>query len=191
VGDDSVPTRPPDGDRLIATYSWSDTLDQRLDEMTEVRDGLLVMHGKGPSSIHGYTPHESVERDVVIDVVADLGRLHDDEGFGIFVRRNVADRYVGLRVTPSGIMAISAFDAAEQPIAVGTLAEGMVLHAGRNRISVAAIGPSITMSLNGMVVTSVLVDPRFIDGYCGLLVEQRHDEPVEVAVEWCQFRRIW
>ncbi len=83
-------------------------------------------------------------------------------------------------------MAISAFDGEEQPIAVGPLAEGMVLHRRRNRISVAAVGPSITLSLNGLVVTSVLVDPRYIDGYCGLLVEQRHDEPVEVAVEWCQ-----
>ena len=50
MGDDSVPTRPPDGDRLIATYSWSDTLDQRLDEMTEAmnrgwedRDSRIAM----------------------------------------------------------------------------------------------------------------------------------------------------
>jgi hypothetical protein len=191
MADDTPPLTPPDDDRLIATYLWDDTPDRRLDELTEVSDGLLVMHGKGPSSIHGYTPHESVERDVVIDVVADFGRLHDDEGFGIFVRRNAADRYVGLRVTPSRIMAISAFDGEEQPIAVGTLAGGMVLHRRRNRISVAAVGPSITLSLNGLVATSVLVDPRYIDGYCGLLVEQRHDEPVEVAVEWCQFRHIW
>ena len=189
--DEAVTHVPPDDGRLIATYGWGDTPDRPLDEMTEVRDGLLVMHGKGPSSIHGYTPHESVERDVVIDVVADFGRLHDDEGFGIFVRRNAADRYVGLRVTPSRVMAISAFDGEEQPIAVGPLAGGMVLHRGHNRISVAAVGPSITLSLNGLVATSVLVDPRYIDGYCGLLVEQRHDEPVEVAVEWCQFRRIW
>ena len=188
---DSVPVRPPVDDRLIATYSWSDTPDRRLDDMTDVRAGQLVMHGKGPSSIHGYTPHESLERDVVVDLVADFGRLHDDEGFGIFVRRNAADRYVGLRVTPSRVMAISAFDGEEQPIAIGTLAEGMVLHRGRNRISVAAIGPSITLSVNQLVATSVLVDPRFVDGYCGLLVEQRHDEPVEVAVEWCQFRRVW
>lgn len=191
MADDAATQVPIDDDRLIATYVWGDTPDRRLDEMTEVRDGLLVMHGKGPSSIHGYTPHESVERDVVIDVVADFGRLHDDEGFGIFVRRNAADRYVGLRVTPSRIMAISAFDGEEQPIAVGMLAGGMVLHRRHNRISVAAVGPSITLSLNGLVATSVLVDPRFVDGYCGLLVEQRHDEPVEVAVEWCQFRRIW
>jgi len=191
VRDDDVPTDPPDDDRLIATYRWRDAPDQQLDEITEVRHGLLVVHGKGPSSIHGYTPHESLERDVVIDVVADFIRLRDDEGFGIFVRRNAADRYVGLRVTPSGIMAISAFDGEEQPIAVGTLADGMVLNPGRNRISVAAVGPSITLSLNGMVVTSVLVDPRYVDGYCGLLLEQRHHEPVEVAVEWCQFRRIW
>jgi hypothetical protein len=191
MADDTPPLTPPDDDRLIATYLWDDTPDRRLDELTEVSDGLLVMHGKGPSSIHGYTPHESVERDVVIDVVADFGRLHDDEGFGIFVRRNAADRYVGLRVTPSRIMAISAFDGEEQPIAVGTLAGGMVLHRRRNRISVAAVGPSITLSLNGLVATSVLVDPRYIDGYCGLLVEQRHEEPVEVAVEWCQFRHIW
>ncbi len=191
MGDHIVPISPPDDDRLIATYSWNGELDQRLDEMTEVRDGQLVMHGKGPSSIHGYTPHESPERDVIMDLVADIGHLHDDEGFGIFVRRNSPDRYVGLRVTPGGIMAISAFDGVEQPIAIGPLADGMVLHPGRNRISVAAIGPSITLSLNGMVVTSVLIDPRYVDGYCGMLVEQRRDEPVEVTVDWCQLRRIW
>ncbi len=61
----------------------------------------------------------------------------------------------------------------------------------RKRISVAAIGPSITLSLNSLVVTSVLIDPRFVDGYCGLLVEQRNEGPVEMAVEWCQFRHIW
>jgi hypothetical protein len=191
MADDVVTHVPPDDDRLIATYLWDDTPDRRLDELTEVSDGLLVMHGNGPSSIHGYTPHESVERDVVIDLVADFGRLRDDEGFGIFVRRNAADRYVGLRVAPSRILAISAFDGEEQPIAVGPLAGGMVLHRRRNRISIAAVGPSITLSINGLVATSVLVDPRYIDGYCGLLVEQRHDEPVSVAVEWCQFRRVW
>ena len=191
MADDSVIHLPPDDDRLIATYLWGDTADRPLDELTEVRDGLLVMHGRGSSSIHGYTPHESIERDLVIDVVADFEHLDDDEGFGIFVRRNAADRYVGLRVTPSRVMAISAFDGEEQPIAVGPLAGGMVLHRRRNRISVAAVGPSITLSLNGLVATSGLVDPRYIDGYCGLLVEQRHDEHVEVAVEWCQIRRIW
>jgi hypothetical protein len=67
----------------------------------------------------------------------------------------------------------------------------MVLHPGRNRVAVAAIGPAITLSLNGLVVTSVLVDPRYVDGYCGLLLEQRHDDGVEVAVEWCQLRRVW
>lgn len=191
MADTSVPDAPPDDDRLIATYRWRDAADGRLDGTTEIRDGALVLHGNGPSSIHGYTPHESVERDVVVDVVADLTRIHDDEGFGIFVRRNAAHRYVGLRVTPSRIMAISAFDGEEQPIAVGTLTEGMVLHRDRNRVTVAAVGPSITLSLNGLVATSVLVDSRFVDGFCGLLVEQRHDEPVEVAVEWCQLRSIW
>ena len=61
----------------------------------------------------------------------------------------------------------------------------------RKRISVAAIGPSITLSLNSLVVTSVLINPRLVDGYCGLLVEQRNEGPVEMAVEWCQFRHIW
>ena len=188
---DTVPAYPPDDDRVIATYRWDSDSDRRLDDATQVLDGLLVMSGNGPASIHGWTPHQSVERDAVIDVVADFDKLHNGEGFGIFVRRNAADRYVGLRITPQGIMAISAFDGDEQPIAVGPLAEGMVLHPGRNLVSVAAVGSSITLSLNGLVVTSVLVDPRFVDGYCGFLVEQRSDEPVEVAVEWCQLRRVW
>jgi hypothetical protein len=175
----------------VASFDWNDLPDGQLDDTTSIRDGVLILQGNGPSSIHGYTPHESVERDVVIDAVVRTDRLADDEGFGMFVRRNAADRYVGLRMTPGGIMAISAFDGVEQPIAVGPLAEGMVLHPDRNRISVAAIGPSITLSLNGLVVTSVLVDPRFIDGYCGLLVEQRQDDPVEIGVEWCQFRHVW
>lgn len=191
MADISIPATPPDDDRVIATYDWDDVPDRRLDDATRVLDGLLVMDGNGPSSIHGYTPHETVERDVVIDAVVRTDQLGDDEGFGIFVRRNAADRYVGLRITPSGIMAISAFDGEEQPIAVGPLADGMVLHPDRNRISVAAIGPSITLSLNSLVVTSVLIDQRFIDGYCGLLVEQRHDTPVELAIEWCQLRRVW
>ncbi|MGH9134105.1 MAG: hypothetical protein ACRDZZ_09225 [Ilumatobacteraceae bacterium] len=40
-------------------------------------------------------------------------------------------RYVGIRVTPGRIVAISAFDGDEQPIAVGPLADAMVLHADR------------------------------------------------------------
>jgi hypothetical protein len=130
-------------------------------------------------------------RDVIIDAALCSGQLRDDEGFGVFVRRNRADRYVGLRLTTGGVVAISAYDGDEHPIAVAPLAEGMVLAPDRNRITVAAVGPSLTLSLNGLVVTSVLVDPRFIDGYCGIMLEQRHDEPTALAVEWLQIRAIW
>lgn len=191
MDDPALPSQAPTTDRILATFEWSDHDDERLDDTTRVGDGLLVMHGNGPSSIHGYAPYERPVRDVVIDAVVRTDLLGDDEGFGIFVRRNEPERYVGARVTPSGIIAISAFDGTEQPIVVGPLAEGMVLHPDRNRISLAAIGPSITLSLNGMVVTSVLVDPRYIDGYCGLLLEQRHERSVELAIEWCQLRSVW
>jgi hypothetical protein len=165
--------------------------DGPIDSTTEVRDGNALMHGHGPSTLHGFAPHETPLRDFVIDAVVRTQKLDTDEGFGLFVRRNAPDKYVGLRVTPGRIIAISAFDGEEQPIVVGPLADDMVLHPDRNRITVAAVGPSITLSLNSLVVTSVLIDPRFIDGYCGLLLEQRHERPVELAVEWCQIREVW
>lgn len=191
MSDDTVSTEPPTPDRTVATYRWTDDPDAEIDDSTRIDGGRLIVSGRGPSSIHGYTPHEAVERDVVVDVVADLTDLADDEGFGLFVRRNAPDRYIGARIFPGGSIAIGAFDGSEEPLAMGPLAEGMILHRGRNRITVAAVGPSITLSLNAMVATSVLVDARFVDGYVGLLVEQRHDSAADVAVEWLQVRHIW
>lgn len=191
MADHDVPDAPPSHDLVIASYRWNEQGDAEIDRTTAVRAGRLVMTGHGASSMHGYTPHERLERDVIIDVVADFSRLADDEGFGVFVRRNAPDRYIGLRITPAGTIAISAFDGDERPLAVGPLADGMELYHGRNRVAVAAVGPSITLALNSLVVTSVLIDERFVEGYVGLLLEQRHEEPSEVAIDWTQLRRVW
>jgi hypothetical protein len=185
-----IPDRPPPAPNVIA-FEWNTLPDQRIDDMASVRDGTLVLRGTGVGSIAGHALPTAPLRDAVIDCVVRPVRLADDEGFGVFVRQQRPDRYVGIRVTPGRIVAISGFDGDEQPIAVGPLAEAMVLHADRNRMQVAAVGPSITFSLNGLVVTSVLVDPRFIDGHVGVLLEQRADTVPELIVEWAQLRDVW
>jgi hypothetical protein len=185
-----IPEHPPPAPNVIG-FEWHELPDQRIDDMAAVRDGTLVLRGTGVGSIAGHALPTAPLRDAVIDCVVRPVGLADDEGFGIFVRQQRPDRYVGIRVTPGRIIAMSAFDGDEQPIAAGPLADAMVLHADRNRLQVAAIGPSITFSLNGLVVTSVLVDARFVDGHVGVLLEQRADAAPELIVEWAQLRDVW
>lgn len=185
------PTEPPPAPGIISSITWTDRPDERLDGAAEIRSGALWLRGTGPSSIAGHVAYPHPLRDAVVDTVVRLHGLADDEGFGVFVRQNQPSRYVGLRVTPGRVMAISAYDGMEQPIAVGSLAPGMVLHPDENRVTVACVGPSITLSLNGLVATSVLVDARYVDGFCGVLLEQRHDTTPELEVRWMQLREVW
>jgi hypothetical protein len=182
-----VPPPPP----AVRSVTWDGEPDQEIDAATSVRDGTLWLQGTGPSSVAGHTAHPNPVRDIVLDCVVTPHGLGDDEGFGLYVRQNQPGRYVALRVTPARLMTISAFDGTEQPLASGALAPGMVLHAGANRVTVLCAGPSITLSLNGLVATSVLVDPRFVDGFCGFMLEQRHETTPRLQVHWAQLRDLW
>ena len=76
----------------------------------------------------------------------------------------------------------------------GDLAPDMRFNRGLNQANVfqvVACGPNLTFILNGMVVTGVLVDPRYKEGNVGFYL--RHGPTsarAELAVDWVQARAV-
>ena len=191
----TAPLAPPEGyPRILGTVTWRDHANETVGPGVSIEDGRLVLRGRGASSITGHALTRQGVRDVIVDTVMRASGTGPDEGFGVIVRQSTPQRYIAWRITTARVILISAMDGIESPLAAGTLAEGIELHtdAGApNRFTVVACGPALTFILNDMIVTSVLVDPRYVDGHAGVALEQRHAESKpELAVEWFQVRSI-
>lgn len=189
-----IPLEPPvQRPRLLASHTFSRVPAQQLGPDAEVAAGCLLLYGRGEATMHGHGL-TAVLRHVLVDVVMEAGGQADDEGFGVFVRQVTPTRYVALRVSRAGGLAITCFDgeAPEQPLAVGVLHDEIPFDPdGPNRFTVVAAGPSITLALNGWVVTGVLVDHRYAEGHAGVLIEQRHaDSTPCLSVRWFQARAL-
>lgn len=190
-----VPLHPPvSAPAVLQTTTWRGDADGPLGPAVAVEGGRLVLRGQGPASITGHAITAAAMRDVIVDTVVCADGVAPGEGFGVFVRQSATTRYIAWRMTIDGVIVVSAMDGTESPLAAGTLAEGMVLHTGAgaaNRFTVVASGPALTLVLNDLVVTSVLIDQRFVDGHAGVVLEQRRvDSAPSLAVEWFEVRAL-
>jgi hypothetical protein len=186
---------PPTGyPQILVTNEWSAEPDQEISPGVAIEGGALVLHGRGASIVTGQSITTAVVRDVVIDTVLRADGTLPGEGFGVFCRQSAPARYVSLRVSTSGLIAIATMDGTETLLAAGPLAPGMAFDpepGAPNRLTVVACGPAITFVLNSMVVTSVKVDERYGEGHAGVLLEQRDPASTpRLAVDWFQVRSI-
>ena len=186
---------PPAGHpKILLTREWVSEPDQEISPGVSIEAGAFVLRGRGSSIVTGQSITTEVVRDVVVDTVLRADGTMPGEGFGVFCRQSAPARYVSLRVSTSGLIAIATMDGSETLLAAGPLAPGMAFDAepdASNRLTVVAAGPAITFVLNGMVVTSVIVDERYAEGYAGVFLEQRDPaSSPRLAVDWFQVRSI-
>jgi hypothetical protein len=191
---DAPLTPPRDPPPVLLTRTWTGEPDRAVGDGVAVAGGRLRLLGRGPGVVTGHVVTTEPLRDAVVDTVVRVSGTSPAEGFGPFCRQTAPDRYLTWRMTTDRLLSISVMDGTETVLAAGTLAPGMVLHTdpgAHNRFTVVACGPALTLILNGLVVTSVLVDPRYAEGHAGVLLEHRaeHGSP-QLDVEWFQARAI-
>ena len=185
------PTAPPP---VLLTRTWRTDVDHEIEPGVGIVGGRLRLLGRGAGIITGQGVTTEPLRDGVVDTVVRVSGTSPAEGFGVFVRQAQRGRYIAWRVTTDRLLAVSAMDGTETVLAAGSLAAGMVLHTepgAPNRFTVVTSGPALTLVLNGLVVTSLLVDARYAEGHAGVMLEQRaeHGHP-HLDVEWFQVRAL-
>ena len=148
-----------------------------------------------PNGNEGIAAGDAVFRDVIVLAQLSLAAGADDDLYGLYLRSAAPNLYYTFAVSPAGQVVISRYDGAYTQIAAGPLAPDMKFERGlgeANLFQAVAIGPSLTFVLNGMVVTSVTVDPRYKEGYLGFYVHHGVRSPrAELAADWIQVRAIF
>jgi hypothetical protein len=133
-------------------------------------------------------------RDVLLQAQVSLADGADDDLYGVYVRSPAANLYYTFALSPAGQVVISRYDGQYVPQVAGPLAADMQFARGPrqpNVFQVVAVGPSLTFILNRMVVTAVLVDPRYKEGLVGVYVHHGTTSArAEVGVDWVQVRAI-
>jgi hypothetical protein len=148
-----------------------------------------------PNGNEGFAAGDAVFRDVTVLAQLSLAAGADDDLYGLYLRSPSPNLYYTFAVSPAGQVVINRYDGAYTQVAAGPLAPDMKFERGlgeANLFQVVAIGPSLTFVLNGMVVTSVTVDPRYKEGYLGFYVHHGVKSPrAELAADWIQVRAIF
>jgi hypothetical protein len=134
-------------------------------------------------------------RDVIVQAQLSLSAGADDDLYGLFVRSPAPDRYYTFAVSPVGQVVVSRYDGEYDPLIVGPLAPDMPFGSGvgePNLFQVVALGPSLTFLLNGMVVTTEIVDQSYQEGFLGFYVHHgSQSASAELAADWIQVRGIF
>jgi len=148
-----------------------------------------------PNGNEGIAAGDAVFRDVVVLAQLSLAAGADDDLYGLYVRSPAPNLYYTFAVSSAGQVVISRYDGEYTQIGAGPLAPDMKFERGLgepNLFQVVAVGPSLTFVLNGMVVTSVMVDPRYKEGFVGFYVHHGVKSPrAELAADWIQVRAIF
>ena len=174
------PTVEPAGDRSPAS---------------RVIDGRLEITAGAPGAVAGYPIAADSFRDVVIDAVVSLDAGDDDVSCGLFFRQVAERSYLAFAVTPDGRCSLLAVEDGEaRALSAGVLPPEAPFARGLgapNRLTVVAIGPSVTGVVNGYVLTGVVVEPRFREGLAGvLLVHTGAAGAARASVRWAQVRAV-
>ncbi len=166
-----------------------------LREFARYSDGALCVASNIPDGNRGMAAAELVFRDVIVQAELSLGEGADDDLYGLFVRSPTADLYYAFAVSPSGQVFVGSYDGEFLPLVSGPLDPDMQFGYGvgqSNRFQVAAVGPSLTFMLNGMLVTTEIVDERYQEGYLGFFVHHGATAArAEMRAEWIQVRAVF
>jgi hypothetical protein len=158
-------------------------------------DGQLRMAASGVDANQGLAADQILYRDVIIQAQISLVEGADDDLYGLFLRSPRPDLYYTFAVSPIGHVVISRYDGEYDPLVAGPLAPDMPFETGTGRpnlFQVVALGPSLTFLLNGMVVTTEVVDPDYQEGYLGFYVHHGSQSArAELGADWIQVRGIF
>ena len=185
-------TAPP----ILLTRTWTADPDEQIGAGVEIVDGRLRLHGRGPGVVTGQGITTEPVRDVVIDTVVRAQRHVAGRGLRrVLPPEHHRSLHLVAGLDRAACSAISAMDGTESVLAAGTARrrDGPA-HRARRTPTGSPSSPSGRRSrsiLNGLVVTSVIVDPRYAEGHAGVMVEQRDpaSEP-RLDVEWFQVRAV-
>jgi hypothetical protein len=191
---------PPPGDAppvlLSLDYAVEEPkLVELFGESVKYEAGQLRMNVSGVDANQGIAADQTVFRDVIVQAQVSLTEGADDDLYGIFVRSPSPDLYYAFAVSPVGHVIVSRFAGEYDPVVSGPLAPDMPFSKGTgqpNLFQVVALGPSLTFLLNGMVVTTEIVEPEYQDGYLGFYIHHGgQSERAELAADWIQVRGIF
>jgi hypothetical protein len=162
----------------------------------DFRDGDgLVVASPGPGSATGQPFDERSLRDCTLD--AELGLLEgeDEDRYGLFFRQSAPERYAACTVSAAGHLSAGLVDGGPPlVVAGGPLPPDVPFERGvgaTNRLTVVAIGPVAAIVVNGVAVTGVALDPRYVAGPAGaLLVHTSRHPQARAGVRWAQARAI-
>jgi hypothetical protein len=157
-------------------------------------DGFTVVSpGRGAATGRRLDDHSF--RDCTIDVELGLAEGGEGDRYGVFFRQGAAERYVACTTTVEGDLAVGLVDHGPPlVVAEGPLPAEVPFDRGvgaTNRLTIVCCGPAVAVVVNGVAVTGVMLDPRFVAGPAGALLVHTSDAPeASVVVRWAQVRAI-
>ncbi len=187
------PGPPTEFPPILLTVEYAKEAAGERSEGVEIRDGALRISSGAPNAYKGHAVGSQVLRDVVVDAQVALVEGSEHDLFGVFVRQSGTSRYIAWGCSQAGRCLVASVDELPVPAVDGPLAADMRLErelGARNRFQVVACGPSLTFILNGMIVTGMIVDPRYKEGYAGFFLAGTSDAPAVLAADWFQVRAV-
>jgi hypothetical protein len=190
---------PPTGQPpilLSLDYASTQTpLHDLLGAAVHYEAGQLRIAATEPDANQGLAADQTVFRDVILQAQVSLAAGGDDDLYGIFLRSPSPDLYYAFAVSPTGHVVISRYENEYDPIVAGPVAPDMPFASGlgqANLFQVVALGPSLTFLLNGVVITTEIVDASYEEGYLGFYVHHGAESPrAELGADWIQVRGIF
>jgi hypothetical protein len=160
-----------------------------------VTGGALRLSQDTVGSVASTAAHPRTLRDVVLDGRMTLTAGGELDFAGWYLRQGTPERYLVCGFSPAGRVGMFEVDGASRRIIVqGDLQPDHPFNTGigsPNRITVVAVGPSITFLLNAAVVAGVTTDQRFAEGHAGpVLIKGDPGPESAVRVDWLQVRAV-
>jgi hypothetical protein len=157
--------------------------------------GQLRLNAVAADENRGIAADQTVFRDVIAQAQVSLAEGTEDDLYGIFVRSPRPELYYAFAVSPAGHVVISRFAGEYDPVLAGLLAPDIPFSAGTgqpNLFQVVALGPSLTFLLNGVVVSTEIVEADYQEGYLGFYIHHGNQSArAELAADWIQVRGIF
>jgi hypothetical protein len=187
-----VTSRPPsDPPPTLLTVVYADEPAGQHSDMARVEDGRLHVVATTPQRPGGHHISPRSLRDVILDAQVSLLTTAPGDAAGVYLRQEHEGRFVTWTVTHDQRCRIGLVDGGYLPVIDAPLPEDIPFHMDRpNRMTVVAMGPSLTFVLNLKVVTGTTVDQRWQEGFAGILVNAGTEQPAEAAVDWVQVRAV-
>ena len=155
----------------------------------------LIVRSPGPGSATGQPFDVQALRDCTIDAEIGLLAGADEDRAGLFFRQAAAERYVACTVSAAGDLSVGLVDGGP-PLLIsgGPLPDDVPFARGigvTNRLTIVACGPVAAVVVNGVAVTGVALDRRYVAGGAGaLLIHTSPGADARLVVRWAQARAI-